>query len=167
MGFVVILPNLSSKPKVSQNFSALHFTVQYSVCCKNPNPKTMLLQPSLHHHKVSLSSTLCYSQPIPCRNPNFTLRQSLNYRKHPIICSISKIYSYGTVDYERRPMIKWNAIYRRISLMENPELGSGSVLNQWEKEGKKLSKWELCRVVKELRKYKRYQQALEVYVNKM
>jgi len=46
--------------------------------------------------------------------------------------------------------------------MENPELGSGSVLNQWENEGKRLTKWELCRVVKELRKYKRYQQALEV-----
>ena len=46
--------------------------------------------------------------------------------------------------------------------MENPELGSGSVLNQWENEGKRLTKWELCRVVKELRKYKRYQQAFEV-----
>jgi len=46
--------------------------------------------------------------------------------------------------------------------MENPELGSGSVLNQWENDGKRLTKWELCRVVKELRKYKRYQQALEV-----
>jgi hypothetical protein len=59
-------------------------------------------------------------------------------------------------------MVKWNAIYKRISLMENPELGSGSVLNQWEKEGRKLSKWELCRVVKELRKFKRYKHALEV-----
>ncbi|KAL5560625.1 hypothetical protein UlMin_036836 [Ulmus minor] len=60
-------------------------------------------------------------------------------------------------------MVKWNAIYKRISLMENPELGSSSVLNQWEKEGRQLTKWELCRVVKELRKYKRYERALEVY----
>jgi hypothetical protein len=59
-------------------------------------------------------------------------------------------------------MIKWNAIYKRISLMENPELGSGSVLSQWEKEGRRLTKWELCRVVKELRKFKRYKLALEV-----
>jgi hypothetical protein len=59
-------------------------------------------------------------------------------------------------------MVKWNAIYKRISLMENHELGSGSVLDQWEKEGRKLSKWELCRVVKELRKFKRYKHALEV-----
>lgn len=42
-------------------------------------------------------------------------------------------------------------------------MGSGSVLNQWEKEGKRLSKWELCRVVKELRKFGRYKFALEVY----
>lgn len=50
--------------------------------------------------------------------------------------------------------------------MENPELGSATVLNQWEKEGRKLTKWELCRVVKELRKYKRYERALEVIIRK-
>ena len=50
--------------------------------------------------------------------------------------------------------------------MENPELGAGSVLNQCEKEGKKLTKWELCRVVKELRKFKRFKQALEVKIFK-
>lgn len=59
-------------------------------------------------------------------------------------------------------MIKWNAIFRKISLMEKPELGSASVLNEWEKGGRKLTKWELCRVVKELRKFRRYKQALEV-----
>lgn len=47
--------------------------------------------------------------------------------------------------------------------MENPEMGSASVLNQWENEGKRLTKWELCRVVKELRKFKRFKMALEVY----
>lgn len=47
--------------------------------------------------------------------------------------------------------------------MEKPELGSGTVLTRWEREGRQLSKWELCRVVKELRKYKRYDRALEVY----
>ncbi|WKA05314.1 hypothetical protein VitviT2T_023288 [Vitis vinifera] len=95
--------------------------------------------------------------------PSFTLPRSVNYRKHSITCSISQIHSYGTVDYERRPLVKWNAVYRRISLMENPEMGSASVLNQWENEGKRLTKWELCRVVKELRKFKRFKMALEVY----
>lgn len=50
--------------------------------------------------------------------------------------------------------------------MEKPELGSATVLNQWEKEGRRLTKWELCRVVKELRKYKRYDRALEVIIRK-
>nr|CAN75355.1 hypothetical protein VITISV_002476 [Vitis vinifera] len=94
--------------------------------------------------------------------PSFTLPRSVNYRKHSITCSISQIHSYGTVDYERRPLVKWNAVYRRISLMENPEMGSASVLNQWENEGKRLTKWELCRVVKELRKFKRFKMALEL-----
>uniref|UniRef100_A0A2N9IM58 Pentacotripeptide-repeat region of PRORP domain-containing protein n=1 Tax=Fagus sylvatica TaxID=28930 RepID=A0A2N9IM58_FAGSY len=125
----------------------------------------MLLQPSLHPHNASLSSSLSYSFSLPCRIPTLTLPKSTNYRGVPVTvtCSISQIHSYGTTDYERRPMIKWNAIYKRISLMENPELGSGSVLSQWEKEGRRLTKWELCRVVKELRKFKRYKLALEVY----
>lgn len=48
-------------------------------------------------------------------------------------------------------------------MMDNPDLGSANALNQWETEGKKFTKWELCRVVKELRKYRRFKQALEVY----
>ncbi|XWS45800.1 hypothetical protein CRYUN_Cryun14cG0010600 [Craigia yunnanensis] len=124
----------------------------------------MLLQPSsLLNHRVSLSSTSSYSRQLPCQIPRFILSKTQSYQKLPFTCSISQIHSYGTMDYERRPMIKWNAIYRKISLMENPELGSATVLNDWEKGGRKLTKWELCRVVKELRKYKRYKQALEVY----
>ncbi|KAM6542634.1 hypothetical protein CsatB_007081 [Cannabis sativa] len=121
-------------------------------CLQNPNVSS-----------VSLSSSLSYSRSLPSRNPTCALRQSLNYHSFSVSCSISQVHNYGTVDYERRPLMKWNAIYKRISLMENPELGSGSVLNQWEKEGKVLSKWDLCRVVKELRKYKRFERALEVY----
>lgn len=131
----------------------------------------MLLQPSLHHHNASLTfSSLSYSLPLPCRSivPNLKLPKTANYRGVPITvtCSISQIHSYGTMDYERRPIVKWNAIYKRISMMENPELGSGTVLDQWEKQGRRLSKWELCRVVKELRKYKRFKRALEVKKNK-
>uniref|UniRef100_A0A2P2JTA7 Uncharacterized protein MANES_01G273600 n=1 Tax=Rhizophora mucronata TaxID=61149 RepID=A0A2P2JTA7_RHIMU len=125
----------------------------------------MLLQPALHHshYELSLSPAFSYSRPLQWGNSHCALRRNLNYRRLLISCSISQVHSYGTMDFERRPIIKWNAIYKRISLMENPELGSGSVLNQWEKEGKKLTKWELCRVVKELRKYRRYNQALQVY----
>uniref|UniRef100_A0A5B6ZE07 Pentatricopeptide repeat-containing protein n=1 Tax=Davidia involucrata TaxID=16924 RepID=A0A5B6ZE07_DAVIN len=117
-----------------------------------------------HHNHVSLSSTSSYSLSFPYGFRNSTFVRTSTSPKHPIItCSISQVHSYGTVDYERRPMVKWNAIYKRISLMEDPELGSASVLNQWENEGKKFTKWELCRVVKELRKFRRYKLALQVY----
>ncbi|KAE8660718.1 Pentatricopeptide repeat-containing protein [Hibiscus syriacus] len=124
----------------------------------------MLLQPSsLYNNRVSISSTSSFSRRPPCHIPRFILSKTRTLPNLPIKCSISQVHSYGTVDFERRPMVKWNALYRKISLMENPELGSASVLNDWEKGGRKLTKWELCRVVKELRKYKRYKQALEVY----
>lgn len=45
----------------------------------------------------------------------------------------------------------------------DPKVGSTEVLNQWENQGRHLTKWDLSRVVKELRKYKRFQRALEVY----
>ncbi|KAF5744265.1 hypothetical protein HS088_TW08G00865 [Tripterygium wilfordii] len=121
----------------------------------------MLLQPSLHHHnKATLSSTQAYSI-----IPGFNRPKTLNFHKSPVTvtCSISQIHSYGTMDYEKRPVVKWNAVYKKISRMEKPDLGAASVLRQWEKEGKMLTKWEVCRVVKELRKFKRYKQALEVY----
>ncbi|KAI3768489.1 hypothetical protein L2E82_19212 [Cichorium intybus] len=47
--------------------------------------------------------------------------------------------------------------------MGNPEKGATEVLNQWENEGKKVTKWELCRIVKEMRKYGPYKLALEIY----
>nr|XP_043623523.1 pentatricopeptide repeat-containing protein At1g02150 [Erigeron canadensis] len=81
--------------------------------------------------------------------------------------SVSKVHSYGTVDYEKsRPgtSVTWKSIYKRISVMGNPEKGATEVLNQWENEGKKVTKWELCRIVKEMRKYGRHKLALEIYM---
>lgn len=66
------------------------------------------------------------------------------------------------MDYEKRPIVKWVTVYKRISFMQDPNMGSGSVLNQWEKENKMLSKWELCKIIKELRKFGRHKFALEV-----
>ncbi|KAL1217153.1 Pentatricopeptide repeat-containing protein [Cardamine amara subsp. amara] len=120
----------------------------------------MLLQ-AVHNRNVPLASSASYSRPPRCISPIVSV--SLSKKTTAIVCSISQVYGYGTVDYERRPIIQWNAIYKKISLMEKPDLGAASVLNQWEKGGRKLTKWELCRVVKELRKYKRPNQALEVY----
>ncbi|KAI4331868.1 hypothetical protein L6164_016821 [Bauhinia variegata] len=123
----------------------------------------MLVQSSLHNQNFFLSSPLHYSRPIPCEISTFTLPQTLDFQKLSVACSISKTRNYRTVDYERRPIVRWNDVYRRISLMENPELGSASALNQLENEGKNLTKWVLRRVVKELRKHKRHERALEVY----
>ncbi|EOA38945.1 hypothetical protein CARUB_v10011354mg [Capsella rubella] len=120
----------------------------------------MLLQ-AVQNRNVPLASSASYSHLPRCRSPVICVAPSK--KTAAIVCSISQVYGYGTVDYERRPIIQWNAIYKKISLMEKPELGAASVLNQWEKGGRKLTKWELCRVVKELRKYKRPNQALEVY----
>lgn len=114
---------------------------------------------------VSLSSSLFYSHTLP-------FKQSLSVRyiyqrrgRLSLTCSISKVHNYGTVDFERRPANKWGVLYKRISMMKNPELGSASVLNQWENEGKSLTKWDLCRIAKELRKYRRYDKALQVMIN--
>ncbi|KAE8701916.1 Pentatricopeptide repeat-containing protein [Hibiscus syriacus] len=124
----------------------------------------MLLQPpSVLNHRVSLSSFSSYSRQLPRQIPRFILSKTQSFKKLQITCSIPQVHGYGTVDFERRPMVKWIALYKKISLMENPQLGSASVLNDWEKGGSKVTKWELCRVVKELRKYRRYKQALEVY----
>lgn len=77
------------------------------------------------------------------------------------------MYNYGTVDHEKKSgtAVTWKVIYKRISLIGDPEKGATEVLNQWENEGKKVTKWELCRIVKEMRKYGRHKLALEVYLD--
>ncbi|CAN8278847.1 unnamed protein product [Cochlearia groenlandica] len=127
----------------------------------------MLLLQAVQNRNVPVTSSASYSHHHRFRSSHIVSIASLKKKTATatIVCSsISQVYGYGTVDYERRPIIQWNAIYKKISLMEKPELGGvASILNQWEKNGRKLTKWELCRVVKELRKYKRPNQALEVY----
>lgn len=129
----------------------------------------MLLQSTVQqsplHHQPHNHASLSYSLSFPSGFGNSSFLPAITSRKHPVVtCSISQVYSYGTLDYERKPGVKWNAIYKRISLMENPEKGAASILNQCENEGKTLTKWELCRVVKELRKFRRFKLALEVYI---
>ncbi|KAI5411985.1 pentatricopeptide repeat-containing protein At1g02150 [Lathyrus oleraceus] len=122
----------------------------------------MMTTPLQIQSSLSLSSSLFYSHTLPFKQ---SLSVSYIYQRRgrlSLTCSISKIHNYGTVDFERRPLKKWNVLYKRISMMEKPELGSASVLNQWENEGKSLTKWELCRIVKELRKYRRHDKALQV-----
>ncbi|WOL07155.1 hypothetical protein Cni_G15893 [Canna indica] len=107
-------------------------------------------------------SSATYSQVPLAFRQNATVPRS-KWRPGSIHCSISQVHSYGTVDYERRPPLRWSTLYRRISTMEDLSLGAGAVLDRWEAEEKRLSKWDLCRVAKELRKFRRFKLALEVY----
>ncbi|KAI3498419.1 hypothetical protein L1887_34194 [Cichorium endivia] len=137
----------------------LHPTISQSP----PNPQSISLSSS--------SSSLCNSLNFPygfrsspikkSQFSSFIVKNSYSSSSSPV----SKVYNYGTVDYENKPRttVTWKAIYKRISLMGNPEKGAAEVLNQWENEGKKVTKWELCRIVKEMRKYGRHKLALEIY----
>ncbi|CAJ1948964.1 unnamed protein product [Sphenostylis stenocarpa] len=124
------------------------------------------LQSSLHNQTLSLSCSLSYSLPFNPSSSTLPLprtRPPCLPRLSVVTCSVSKVHSYGTVDYERRPIVRWNDVYRRISLNPDTDVTSAEVLNRWENEGRHLTKWELSRVVKELRKYKKFRRALEVY----
>jgi pentatricopeptide repeat protein len=55
-----------------------------------------------------------------------------------------------------------DSLYKRISELGDPNLSVFTVLQQWINEGRGVKKSELQRIVKELRKYRRYKHALEV-----
>ncbi|KAG9457852.1 hypothetical protein H6P81_002360 [Aristolochia fimbriata] len=55
-------------------------------------------------------------------------------------------------------------LYRRLSALAASENGSVSkTLNKWLREGKAIKKFELERYVRQLRKYKRFEHALQLY----
>uniref|UniRef100_A0A7C9DVZ0 Uncharacterized protein n=1 Tax=Opuntia streptacantha TaxID=393608 RepID=A0A7C9DVZ0_OPUST len=115
----------------------------------------------------SFSSTLSHSLYFPSGS---AFLYPLRLPRGRVHCSIkcssstsqSQVWSDGTADYERRPMLKWYVIYRRISNPAAP--GVAAVLDQIEKEGKRLAKWDLISVIKRLRLFRRYKQALQVFI---
>ncbi|KAG9454424.1 hypothetical protein H6P81_007328 [Aristolochia fimbriata] len=122
------------------------------------NAATFIYRPSTLSSSVSYAPTLTsgFSRPV------VHLRSDKN-RRNSITCSISQVHSYGTVDYERRPPQPWRSLYRKITVVEDRKFGASFVLNLWEEEQGRIYKWTLCRVVRELRKFQCYKQALEVY----
>lgn len=57
----------------------------------------------------------------------------------------------------------WHSVYKRISLIDDQTV-AGTVLDDCERESRfKLNKWKILRVVKELRKYRHFKHALQVY----
>ncbi|KAL3651182.1 hypothetical protein CASFOL_007585 [Castilleja foliolosa] len=134
-----------------------------------PKPPSNHLHQNYNHFHSSnaLSFSSVFSKKL-----SFFMKQpiiSISYKTHvknPVFIncsSVSQVHSYGTVDYERRPMLNWNVIYKKISMLENTTSGSVSLLNQLETEGNKITKWDLSKVVKKLREFRRYKLALEVY----
>ncbi|KAK3144090.1 hypothetical protein QOZ80_4AG0308670 [Eleusine coracana subsp. coracana] len=74
----------------------------------------------------------------------------------------AKVHSYGTVDYERRGPLRWGTLYRRIAVGHGGR-PVGRTLGAWDEGERRLDKWELCRIAKELRKFRRFNLALQVY----
>ncbi|KAL5214682.1 hypothetical protein ABZP36_003834 [Zizania latifolia] len=75
---------------------------------------------------------------------------------------VAKVHSYGTVDYERRASLRWSSLYRRIAV-DHGGRPVGRTLVAWDEGERRLHKWELCRTAKELRKFRRFNLALQVY----
>ncbi|XP_047340820.1 pentatricopeptide repeat-containing protein At1g02150-like [Impatiens glandulifera] len=123
-------------------------------------------QSLLQNRHVYLSSSTSHSSSLPSTFRGSVSFQGVNNIGFPVVrYKISNAFGNKTVDYEKRPpqQLKWNGIFKKLSLMEDPKKGAASVLNHLEKEGKLISKWELSRVIKELRKFRRFKIALEVY----
>lgn len=118
---------------------------------------TILPHPPLHHRHRHVSLSL------PLSPNSLSFPPGFRTKKHPTVtCSISQVHSYGTVDYERRPVAKQTGLYKSILLMKDRSALAASVLNDYENAGKNITKWELHRIIKELRKFKRFVRALEV-----
>nr|GMD62140.1 pentatricopeptide repeat-containing protein At1g02150 [Ipomoea batatas] len=164
------LDHRSNNNVKNPKFKALIFTL----LAKFGAPATMLLQAPAtatskaplfrHRQHGGLSSSFFHSLSFPSRFSSSILPKPLTTASVAITCALrSKPRGRGTVDYERRQKGRWLDIYRRFSSMPDPETGAASVLNQYENEGKKISKFGLSRVVKELRKFRSYKLALGVY----
>ncbi|KAL6547316.1 hypothetical protein OROMI_023037 [Orobanche minor] len=136
-------------------------------------PTVQILPPNSHQKtfthlqfssSLSVSSGLVQNSSFFLKLPNLSTAFKIHNNPAVITCSsVPQPYSYGAVDYENRPPQKWNTIYKKLSMLSNPnsDKAASSVLNQTENEGKRISKWELARVIKELRKFRRFELALE------
>lgn len=116
----------------------------------------------LHISPSPLFQPICIS--FSSSSPTKFILKCRQIQFDPIRCSALQARNVGAVDFEKKQPLKWGGLYRKISMMDNPSLGSGFILDQLEEEEDiKLSKWLLCRAAKELRKFNRFTFALQVY----
>ena len=131
---------------------------------------TMLL------HLVTSSSPLTTARPSTQRRPcvsavaAVTIRCAASSSSTPSSSAseaaaagqqVAKVHSYGTVDYERRAPLRWGTLYRCIAVGHGGRPVSRT-LGSWDEGERRLDKWELCRIAKELRKFRRFNLALQV-----
>ncbi|GER49394.1 pentatricopeptide repeat-containing family protein [Striga asiatica] len=141
----------------------------------------MLLQPTIpkpppnypkqNHCNVYASNALSFSSEL-LQNSPFFLKESMfytGYKTHEensvvVTCSSRpRVNNRGKVDYKRRALLNKGGIFNEVYMLKNSDSGAAAVLSRIENEGKKITKWELSKVVKELRKHKRLKLALEIY----
>lgn len=121
-------------------------------------------------HLVTSSSPLSPARPSPWRPCSTAAATSVRCAASSSAPSpssaaagqqVAKVHSYGTVDYERRSPLRWGTLYRRIAV-GNGGRPVGRTLGAWDEGERRLDKWELCRIAKELRKFRRFNLALQV-----
>jgi hypothetical protein len=119
-----------------------------------------------------LSSSLPFASsrstrpPAPCFH-NLLHRSSPRKKEEKGECltivsgTASQVHSYGTVDFEKNENLRWISLYRSILNAKKEGKATASVLETRD-QLRRLSKWELCRIAKELRKFHHSKSALEV-----
>lgn len=82
------------------------------------------------------------------------------------ICCSSKPHSQssGAVDSGETTALEWYTIYKKITKVGLPEKGdAATVLDKYERSGTKIAKFDISRIIKELRKVGRPKHALQVH----
>lgn len=113
-------------------------------------PKNSLIK----HHHLNLSKTL---------NPS-----SINYSPSTHFHKLSAYYSSNSSRRGGRsshPVVENDddSLYRRISPVGDWSVSIVPILDQWIQEGRSVNKVRLQRIIRELRKYRRFKHSLEVY----
>ncbi|CAH9127208.1 unnamed protein product [Cuscuta epithymum] len=118
----------------------------------------------VHHHRLRRLSFSVHISHLLSSPPGFS-RSILLYSPKSVAVSCSSKSNAGTVDYEKRPKLDWYKIYKRICIAGCSEAptSADAILEQFENEGADISIPNLLLIIKELRTFKLYKLALQVY----
>ncbi|XP_054812998.1 pentatricopeptide repeat-containing protein At2g20710, mitochondrial [Prosopis cineraria] len=72
----------------------------------------------------------------------------------------------GSLSFSTRPVIRYSphidSLHLRISRSGDPKISMARLLDQWVEEGRRVKQSELHKIIKQLRKYRRFTHALQV-----